>query len=944
MYQIKKLTSFFQLTKFLVIIFAFIFFSSTHLLAQNTMQSWTGCRDLATPTGTNFTQGPILTDERDGKQYEIRKFADGRCWMVDNLMYGGTTDACVGKTTFNGNGSATPSNQFGTGTFGDCRDPRVGGSAPCTAGSTTCGYYYNWQAAMQHASAYYNTTYTGPTELVQGLCPAGWRLPTSNTDGDFEVLHLAAGSPTTGFWQTPGNWKGDYSGMCDEFGGLGQQNVYGGWWTNTASSTTHSYRMGFYSSGIYINDPGYKNYGLLVRCLKNYEGETPYQITDDGKEYEVVTFLESGTFHKPDGVDEVDVLVVAGGGAGSGGAHTSGSGGGGGAGGLIYEEQYSVSGVHQIIVGNGGYGSSLYSQTIYNGENSKFDDLEAVGGGKAGTWVGSGFAGGSGGGAGGWGSPGGSYVVNQGHSGSSSNDRNGGSGGGAGEAALWNKGGDGLYFGDKFGTNIGENGWFAGGGVSGRHWSGVFQAGLGGGGDSSTRINGLSNTGGGGGGGNTGDTLGGNGGSGIVIVRYEISAFNLNIDDASTDITPTKSSPNFTISGTIDYPEDGDATSVAVSATIGGINRNVTVPVSTNMTWQLSWNYNDLSEGEYTNIEFTSTSNSATPEETTSTYTGKIIIDKTAPTCGSWSPTASPWKVSGGETFTLTSSSDIGGSGLATASASVSCSTGPIHGDTCPVTIFDKAGNDQICSSPINRVDIFSPTLTVTPAITGWQGDKQNIIVTSFDEETSLSRIAYAWDLNTLGSDCSGGTTISSGDNLRLTISGGANPLYVCSIDLAGNVSTFTNIYQYIPPVFANPTVDKNVKPANLYWNIQSVSETQSYVEIKGFFPKTTGSYNYALEYIIPTINKSFTQALCTSPFTETHFTFLIPTADFQASKDNHTFSGPQKLKITDLDQMEATTIDHNLSFFFPIHQTNHRTSFNYFIFASDNRLNEVGE
>ncbi len=434
------------------------------------------------------------------------------------------------------------------------------------------------------------------------------------------------------------------------------------------------------------------------------------------------------------------------------------------------------------------------------------------------------------------------------------------------------------------------------------------------------------------------------GGHGTISEPYILGTFifNLNINDSSTDIVPTKSSLEFTLSGTIDYPEDGDATNVEVSATIGGIERKVDIAVSENMTWQLSWNYNDLSEGEYTDIEFAAASNSSTPEETTNTYTGKIIIDKTAPTCGTWTPSESTWKVSGGETFTLTSSTDVGGSGLTTASASVSCATGPLHGDTCPVSVYDNAGNDRICTSPINKVDIFPPTLTVTPAITGWQGDKQDIIVTSSDEQTSLSRIAYAWDLNTLGSDCSGGTSISSGDNLRLTISGGANPLYVCSIDLAGNVANFTNIYQYTPPVFANPTVDKNVKPSNLYWNIQSVSETSSYIEVKGFFPKTTGNYNYALEYIIPTISKSYTQALRTSPFAETHFTILIPTTDFNASKDNHTFSGPQKLKITDLDQMEATTIDHNLSFFFPIHQTNHRTSINYFIFASDNRLNEI--
>jgi len=422
------------------------------------------------------------------------------------------------------------------------------------------------------------------------------------------------------------------------------------------------------------------------------------------------------------------------------------------------------------------------------------------------------------------------------------------------------------------------------------------------------------------------------------------SPYMINISNADTDIVPTKSSPQFTISGTIDYPDDGDATSVAVSATIGGISRSINVPISEDMSWQLSWSYNELTEGEHTNIEFTATSNSSIPEETSSTYAGKVIIDKTVPTCGTWSPSESAWKISGAASFTLTSSTDTGGSGVATESASLTCSTGPVHGDTCFVTIFDQAGNDKLCTSPNNRVDIFAPNLSVTPAIQGWQGDKQDIIITSIDDETSVNRIAYAWDINTLGADCSGGTTLTSGDNIRLTIAGGANPLFVCASDIAGNVASFSDIYSYTPPVFAKPHLAKNATTENLYWNIESISETQSYVEIKGFFLKTTGSYNYSLEYIVPTINKSYAQALRTSPFSETHFTFIIPTTDFKASKDNHTFSGPQKLKITDLDQMEATTIDHNLSFFFPIHQTNHRTSFNYFIFASDNRLNEVGE
>ena len=240
--------------------------------SNTTMQGWDDCASLATPTGANFTQGPILIDVRDNKQYEIRKFADGKCWMVDNLMYGGNTDACAGKSTFAGAGSATASNRFGANTFGDCRDPRVGTSGTyCAtgAGAGKCGYYYNWQAAMQHASAYYNTTYTGPTTNVQGLCPEGWRLPTSNTGGDFATLHTAAGAPASGFWQSPGNWRGYFSGFCNASGEL-DLGTYGYWWSSTPhSEPTYSYNLYFLSSGVGPNSVNDRRYGFAIRCLKN---------------------------------------------------------------------------------------------------------------------------------------------------------------------------------------------------------------------------------------------------------------------------------------------------------------------------------------------------------------------------------------------------------------------------------------------------------------------------------------------------------------------------------------------------------------------------------------------------------------------------------------------------------------------------------------------------
>ena len=79
------------------------------------------CEAAATPTGTNFTPLGCFSDERDNKVYEVRKFADGKCWLVDNLMYGGASaqggsDACK-KVTHNMWTNATPTDRFGEGTY-----------------------------------------------------------------------------------------------------------------------------------------------------------------------------------------------------------------------------------------------------------------------------------------------------------------------------------------------------------------------------------------------------------------------------------------------------------------------------------------------------------------------------------------------------------------------------------------------------------------------------------------------------------------------------------------------------------------------------------------------------------------------------------------------------------------------------------------------------------
>jgi uncharacterized protein (TIGR02145 family) len=273
-----------------------------------TMQGWDGCAAIPTPTytagikSTYFTQGPILMDARDGKKYEIRKFPDGKCWMVDNLAYGGTTtingnvEACAGKATFVGEGQATPYVSWYQGSaqlYGDCRDPHVGGQAPCAPGGTQCGYYYNWQATMQLPSAYYGINVTYPagtpslTNYIQGICPDGWHVPSggeTDTVSEFVKLDKSVGGDGTNgqtgdsyinFWKssstvaatTTDPWKGVYSGYY--YGGLAYQADQAVLWTSTQSGTISIYYVivggSVHPQYNYIR----KNLGFSIRCIKN---------------------------------------------------------------------------------------------------------------------------------------------------------------------------------------------------------------------------------------------------------------------------------------------------------------------------------------------------------------------------------------------------------------------------------------------------------------------------------------------------------------------------------------------------------------------------------------------------------------------------------------------------------------------------------------------------
>jgi hypothetical protein len=259
-------------------------------------------------------------------------------------------------------------------------------------------------------------------------------------------------------------------------------------------------------------------------------------------------FTSSGTFSTSLNLT-ADILIVAGGG---GGGYQVG--GGGGAGGLVYASSQTLSsGNFTVTVGAGGAGSAGSALHGTQGGNSLFQgQTTAIGGGYGNSYtLSSAGSGGSGGGGTSVNQGAGSGTAGQGNSGGSASSANGGGGGGGFSASGGNAsgdaggvGGDGTNTYSTFATatSTGDNGYYAGGGGGCCNGTVIpnFSAGGNGGGarglgDLGQSVTGTTNgddadinTGGGGGGvrdfysGTNYYTRAGNGGSGIVIVRYQI--------------------------------------------------------------------------------------------------------------------------------------------------------------------------------------------------------------------------------------------------------------------------------------------------------------------------------------------------------------------------------------------------------------------------------------
>jgi hypothetical protein len=264
--------------------------------------------------------------------------------------------------------------------------------------------------------------------------------------------------------------------------------------------------------------------------------------SEDGTEFAgafaVRTFTSTGSFTVPDGITSVDVLLVGGGGAGGKADFWGGGGGGGGQVRVVTGLAVTPGDDWNVTVGAGGLTRTGFSYGAGgDGAASSFvrgATSESAAGGKGG--LASDAAPGGTGGASGSGSAGGA-----GNSGTG-NKAGGGGGGQGGAGDAWRSVGGAVLAGDG-GSGVDVPGFAVRGGAlvalqvsgggGGAAANASFAGGDGGdGGGGAGRglgvaaVAGVAGTGGGGGGtdgGSDGQAMAGNGGSGLVVVRYAAS-------------------------------------------------------------------------------------------------------------------------------------------------------------------------------------------------------------------------------------------------------------------------------------------------------------------------------------------------------------------------------------------------------------------------------------
>ena len=207
----------------------------------------------AIPAGEKFN----LRDSRDGNVYTGAKFADGRCWMTENIRIDNYTLTSSDSNTVTDYTIPAAVSSF----YEDYNNPRVR--------TYNSEIYYNYAAVS--AGLITDAQNNNFPAAVTSVCPKGWKLPSSN------------------------EWKALFDAESDitKFSSTGNES----WWTGSFWSSATGLRGNayVYNGRAYLSSSG-RGSTLRARCVANRTMQS-FDIddvpTDEGaanSSYNVVTY------------------------------------------------------------------------------------------------------------------------------------------------------------------------------------------------------------------------------------------------------------------------------------------------------------------------------------------------------------------------------------------------------------------------------------------------------------------------------------------------------------------------------------------------------------------------------------------------------------------------------------------------------------------------------
>lgn len=219
------------------------------------------------PTIEETTSGTFI-DSRDGNEYNWVQIGD-QVWMAENLAYLPSVNMVA-----DGSEDAAGSYYYVYG-----YDGTNVAEAKATDNYATYGVLYNWTAAMDGEAS----STTNPSG-IQGVCPAGWHLPsdaewTELTDylGGESVAGGKLKETGTTHWASPNTGATNETGFTALPGGYRLSNgtflnigYYGFWWSATEGDAARAWNrdMVYNFSGVGRDDLS-KEVGFSVRCLRD---------------------------------------------------------------------------------------------------------------------------------------------------------------------------------------------------------------------------------------------------------------------------------------------------------------------------------------------------------------------------------------------------------------------------------------------------------------------------------------------------------------------------------------------------------------------------------------------------------------------------------------------------------------------------------------------------